>query len=144
MDNFYALSFYIGLCAIVGFIGNKKEIGFGWSFVLSLFITPIFGLILTLFSKKKDIDFTDVDNDDVGNQSSRGHIIIKIFGIFFIIGGILNLIRSFLYVSQNEVTIYTFVANIGILLMGVYFIKLANKKKAKQREKEKWVEENNS
>lgn len=48
------------LSVLIGQIGKNREIGFGWSFALSLFLTPMIGLIITLFSKKKDVDFIDI------------------------------------------------------------------------------------
>lgn len=49
---------------LVGLLGEKRKIGFGWSFVLSLFLSPIIGLIITLFSKKKDIEFVEIKKDN--------------------------------------------------------------------------------
>jgi len=49
---------------LVGKLGENRKIGFGWSFVLSLFLTPIIGLIITLFSKKKSIEFIDMNKED--------------------------------------------------------------------------------
>lgn len=49
---------------LVGMLGEKRKIGFGWSFVLSLFLSPIIGLIITLFSKKKDIEFVEIKKDN--------------------------------------------------------------------------------
>ncbi len=55
----------IVLSLLVGLLGDKRKIGFGWSFVLSLFLSPIIGLIITLFSKKKDsVDFVDMNTED--------------------------------------------------------------------------------
>ncbi len=53
--------------ALVGLVGKNRKIGFGWSFVLSLFLSPIIGLIITLFSKKKDVDFVDVSKEETEN-----------------------------------------------------------------------------
>ncbi|MBR5455002.1 MAG: hypothetical protein IKV60_04335 [Rikenellaceae bacterium] len=36
--------------ALVGLIGSRRRIGFGWAFFLSLIFTPIVGLIFTLIS----------------------------------------------------------------------------------------------
>ena len=36
------------LAAIVGIIGSHRRIGFGWSFLISAFFTPLIGLIVTL------------------------------------------------------------------------------------------------
>lgn len=38
------------LCVLVGMIGKNRKIGFGWAFILSLILTPLFGLLLTLLS----------------------------------------------------------------------------------------------
>lgn len=49
---------------LVGKLGEKRKIGFGWAFALSLFLSPIIGLIITLFSKKNDVEFVDVKKED--------------------------------------------------------------------------------
>jgi len=67
MEQFVILLVGVGLAALVGQLGKKRKIGFGWSFALSLFLTPIIGLIITLFSKKKDVDFVDVSKDETDN-----------------------------------------------------------------------------
>lgn len=38
------------LSVLVGLLGRKRRIGFGWAFVLSLLFTPVVGLIVTLLS----------------------------------------------------------------------------------------------
>ncbi len=38
------------LSVLVGLLGARRTIGFGWAFILSLLLTPFFGLIITLFS----------------------------------------------------------------------------------------------
>lgn len=38
------------LDALVGLVGSRRNIGFGWSFFLSLVLTPLVGLIITLLS----------------------------------------------------------------------------------------------
>lgn len=67
MEQLVALLFVIGLSILIGQLGKKRKIGFGWSFALSLFLSPIIGLIITLFSKKKDVDFVDVSKDETNN-----------------------------------------------------------------------------
>lgn len=47
----------------VGCLGKKRKIGFWWAFGLS-FINLFLGLIVTLLSGKKDIDFVDVRKED--------------------------------------------------------------------------------
>ena len=61
MEQFVLLLVLIGLSVLVGLAGKKRKIGFGWSFAFSIFLSPIIGLIITLSSKKKDIEFVDVE-----------------------------------------------------------------------------------
>ena len=38
------------LSVLVGLVGRRRKIGFGWSFLLSLIFTPVVGLICVLLS----------------------------------------------------------------------------------------------
>ena len=38
------------LSVLIGILGSKRNIGFGWAFLLSLVFTPLVGLICTLIS----------------------------------------------------------------------------------------------
>ena len=40
------------LAALVGLLGSRRKIGFGWTFFLSVLFTPIIGLIVCLLSDK--------------------------------------------------------------------------------------------
>lgn len=40
------------LAVIVGLVGARRNIGFGWAFLLSVIFTPLVGLILCLLSEK--------------------------------------------------------------------------------------------
>lgn len=53
--------------ALVALIGKNRKIGYGWSFVLCLFLSPIIGLIIILFSKKKDVEFVDIPKENSNN-----------------------------------------------------------------------------
>lgn len=53
MEGLFILLVAAGLAALIGQLGKKRKIGFGWSFALSLFLSPLIGLIITLCSKKK-------------------------------------------------------------------------------------------
>ena len=48
----------------IGSIGSKRKIGFGWAFAFSFFLSPIIGLIIVLCSKKKDVEFIDIDKNN--------------------------------------------------------------------------------
>ncbi|GAA4017402.1 hypothetical protein GCM10022408_33710 [Hymenobacter fastidiosus] len=56
------------ISALVALFGRNRKIGYGWSFVLCLFLSPIIGVIIILFSKKVDsVDFVDVKKENEQN-----------------------------------------------------------------------------
>lgn len=38
------------LSALVGLVGSRRKIGFGWAFLISVIFTPLIGIILTLLT----------------------------------------------------------------------------------------------
>lgn len=68
MEQLFIVCVGIGFAALVGQLGKNRKIGFGWSFALSLFLSPIIGLIITLCSKKLDIEFVDVQRERENNK----------------------------------------------------------------------------
>jgi hypothetical protein len=64
MEQFVIFLFLIIFAILVGLLGKKRKIGFGWSFALSIFLSPLIGLIITLFSKKKDVEFVEAKTDE--------------------------------------------------------------------------------
>jgi len=68
MEQIVFLIFGIIICALVAQLGKNREIGFVWSFALCLFLSPIIGLIIILFSKKKDVEFVDIKKEESNNQ----------------------------------------------------------------------------
>ncbi|TAN17200.1 MAG: hypothetical protein EPN37_07035 [Chitinophagaceae bacterium] len=51
---------WIILSFVVAAIGNKRKIGFVWSLLASLFLSPIIGLIIVTFSDKRDFEEEEV------------------------------------------------------------------------------------
>jgi hypothetical protein len=45
--------FFLIFALLVGWFGSTREIGFGWAFALSLFLSPLMGFIIVCFSKKQ-------------------------------------------------------------------------------------------
>jgi hypothetical protein len=57
------------ISALVALLGKNRKIGYGWSFVLCLFLTPLVGLIIILFSKKNDaVEFVEINKENETNQ----------------------------------------------------------------------------
>jgi phosphoglycerol transferase MdoB-like AlkP superfamily enzyme len=67
MEQVVLLIFGIIISALVALLGKNRKIGYGWSFVLCLFLTPIIGLIIILFSKKNDVEFVDIPKEETNN-----------------------------------------------------------------------------
>jgi hypothetical protein len=62
--------FVIILAALVALLGKDRKIGYGWSFVLCVFLSPIIGLIIILFSKKNtDVEFIEVSQNQENKES---------------------------------------------------------------------------
>ena len=59
---FLPLIGYLTLIAIVSGIGHRKEIGFTTSFMLSLFLTPVIGLVAVSVSEKKQFKVQNATN----------------------------------------------------------------------------------
>lgn len=68
------------LSVLVGLIGSRRHIGFGWSFLLSVIFTPLVGLICVLLS------------DSLPDGSRRWGCIGSVLGILAIIGIVLAII----------------------------------------------------
>lgn len=71
------------LSVLVGLVGRKRRIGFGWAFVLSLVFTPLVGLIVTLVS------------DPLPAGSERWGcipVLLGFFGLLFLAGFLLLLL----------------------------------------------------
>lgn len=46
----FGLASGILLDVLVGLLGSRRNIGFGWAFIISVLFTPLIGLIATLIS----------------------------------------------------------------------------------------------
>jgi hypothetical protein len=65
MEKMFAQIFVVAIIsAIVALLGRNRRIGYGWSFLLCMVLSPIIGIIIILFSKKNDIEFVEVPKDE--------------------------------------------------------------------------------
>lgn len=48
----FAIASGLLLDVLVGFLGSRRNIGFGWAFILSAIFTPLIGFILVLLSER--------------------------------------------------------------------------------------------
>ena len=42
----------VGVDALIGLLGSRRNIGFGWAFIISVLFTPLIGLIAVLLSEQ--------------------------------------------------------------------------------------------
>jgi len=52
MELIFILAINIGICFLIAKAGEKRKIGFGWSFFFCFFLSPIVGGIITMLSPK--------------------------------------------------------------------------------------------
>ena len=58
------LIFHVIISALVALLGRNRKIGYAWSFVLCIVLSPVIGVIIILFSKKNDeVDFVENPKD---------------------------------------------------------------------------------
>ena len=50
----YSLTFYLGLCLLIGLFGIRRKLGFWAYFFGSIALTPLIGVILLLASDPRD------------------------------------------------------------------------------------------
>ena len=48
----FSLLVGVGLDALIGIFGSRRNIGFGWAFIISVLFTPLIGLIAVLLSEQ--------------------------------------------------------------------------------------------
>ena len=47
-----AVVFGVGVDVVIGLLGSRRNIGFGWAFIISVLFTPLIGLIAVLLSER--------------------------------------------------------------------------------------------
>ena len=56
---------YAALCALIGYLGRERKLGFWAYFGLSLVLSPLMGIIIVLVSEKKQVA-PDLDEASAG------------------------------------------------------------------------------
>lgn len=80
------------LSVLVGLIGSKRRIGFGWAFLASLLLTPLVGLIITLVS----------DPLPTGADRGLGCIgtLLGILGLLFLVVFVLMVLAGGVFIAM--------------------------------------------
>jgi len=109
---FFTLAFLIAF-----FIGSKKNIGIGYSFFLSIFLSPIIGLIITAASSRYDAD-------KLVESKSRKiiGILLSIFGvsIFLLSFGNYHVMAQYHDTSTSEGLEMIMSLGCGLFTLGLY------------------------
>lgn len=94
------------------FLGSKRVIGFGWSFFFCLFLNPVFGLLISVLSKR----INGVDSKPSKTKYYWGWLLVILFTIAFI-GQLMK-----------PESIIGLVFNIGLIGIGIYLIQRSKEK----------------
>lgn len=62
-ERLFFLLIYAIFAYFIARLGDKRNIGFGWSFFFSIILGPVLGVIIVLCSKKKQPEFVEVKPD---------------------------------------------------------------------------------
>ena len=90
---FFGLMSGCFLSVLVGIVGSKRRIGFGWAFLASLFLTPLVGLLLALISDPLPVG-TDRGLGCIGTLFGvLGLLFLVAFLFLLLAGGMLEMIR---------------------------------------------------
>ena len=61
-EQLFFLFVNVVISLLVAMLGRNRKIGYGWSFLMCLVLSPIIGLIIILFSKRNKVEFIDAEN----------------------------------------------------------------------------------
>ena len=86
---FFGLMSGCFLSVLVGIVGSKRRIGFGWAFLASLFLTPLVGLLLALIS----------DPLPVGTDRGLGTL-FGVLGLLFLVAFLFLLLAGGMLVAM--------------------------------------------
>jgi hypothetical protein len=59
MEPIAIIVFDLILSVLIGLLGKGRRIGFWWSFIACLFLSPLIGFIITLCSKRNRVEFIE-------------------------------------------------------------------------------------
>ena len=111
---------------IAASLGKKRQIGFGWSFFFSVFLTPVFGFIITMLSRK------------YYNSNPKPSLFKKVSGWILTIFFSISSINTVIYFANGGLEhalniggfgyLYGRLFSFGPLGLGIYLIQLGRGK----------------
>lgn len=115
---FVALLMFAGIAfAIAHFLGRKRQIGFGWSFFFSIFLSFFGGLIVTMLSPK----YYEPNPAPSNSKKIWGWILIVLCGL----GAVGSLVRI---AAGDTAAFNTLSVGIGLTGLGFYLLELSKGK----------------
>jgi hypothetical protein len=111
IERLSILGIYLLLSLVIAyFIGSKRKIGFWWSIFFCFFLSPLFGLIITLFLSNKNAE-------EKSKNRTFWEYIILIFGLMAFLGQV-----RYLIVDKLQFDTTALYASIGIVGLGIYIL----------------------
>lgn len=71
--DFYCI-LYLGICFLVGTVGINRHIGYWGTVLISFFLSPLMGIIISLLSHKKEISQTKIVVENRTSIASKSNI----------------------------------------------------------------------
>ena len=82
------------LDVLVGLLGSRKNIGFGWAFILSVLLTPLIGLVVVLLSEPLPVG-AEPKYGCLGHSFGCLGVVFMVLIVAAILFGILSIILPF-------------------------------------------------
>ncbi len=77
METTLIVILWFGQAFVFGYLGSKRKIGFVWTFIIALAISPLAGIIALLVSKKQgdlEIVFPELDTKESSDPSIKNKV----------------------------------------------------------------------
>lgn len=117
---FVALLIFVGIAfAIAHFLGRKRQIGFGWSFFFSIFLSFFGGLVVTMLSPK----YYEPNPAPSNAKKMCGWAIIILFGL-----GTLGALFRTMGNDGDPKALNSLFVGVGFIGLGFYLIELSKGK----------------
>ncbi len=119
---------------LIPLLGKNRKIGYGWSLVLCLFVSPIIGLIITLCSDKKGTDFVAIAEENNVKDKAKNY---KQWGILFLLIAFLLIVFSAVSETGYAFNVL-YIIPIPLIVLGIYFLHASDQEKKEEEDLNKW------
>ena len=113
-DDLFKYTVLIGLSIIIAFLGKNRDIGYAYSFLISILLTPIVGILITLLSSR----YRGVNPKRDAKTKYLGMLIYIIGSLFFLLALGNYFVMADIYGTEAFVALMYFSS--GLFVLGLY------------------------